>query len=183
MLFLGTPCVFPNLFPLVISLFVGLVSCTFVIRTTAHTQNGLVLLQVQGLRSYPQLGFSWIPAKSARVESTPGWSGRIWARTGCKFDAFGVGMCETEDCGGRLQCDGFGAAPPTSLFEITLGQGDGKDFYDVSMVDAYNLLMLAAPRGVHGECNATGCASDLNQGCPKELQVVGGDGVKGGVVA
>lgn len=73
-----------------------------------------------------------------------------------------MGKCQTGDCGGRLECDGIGATPPTSLFEITLGAGNDKDFYDVSMVDGYNLPLIAAPSGVYGACNATGCASDIN---------------------
>lgn len=80
------------------------------------------------------------------------------------FDATGVGSCQTGDCGGRLECDGIGATPPASLFEITLGIGDQKDFYDVSIVDGYNLPLVAAPRGAHGGCNITGCASDINMG-------------------
>lgn len=75
-----------------------------------------------------------------------------------------MGACQTGDCGGRLQCDGNGATPPASLFEITLGKGNDKDFYDVSIVDGYNLPLVATPRGVYGACNATGCASDINTG-------------------
>ncbi|RZC17855.1 Pathogenesis-related protein 5 [Glycine soja] len=104
-----------------------------------------------------------------------GWSGWIWARTGCTFDAAGVGKCQTGDCGGRLECEGNGSAPPTSLFEITLGAGNGQDYYDVSMVDGNNLPLLALPRGVYGGvCNATGCITDINRGCPRELQLLGG---------
>ncbi|CAN4099194.1 unnamed protein product [Withania somnifera] len=112
-----------------------------------------------------------------------GWSGRIWARTGCTFDASGIGSCQTGDCGGKLECSGLGATPPASLFEITLGVGDNKDFYDVSLVDGYNLPIVAVPQGVNGGCNATGCLSNLNMGCPKELQVMGGYGGEGNVVA
>lgn len=99
-----------------------------------------------------------------RIASVPGWSGRIWARTGCNFDESGVGTCETADCGGRLECDGNGATPPASLFEITLGKGNDKDFYDVSIVDGYNLPFVAQPHGVFGACNATGCSSNINMG-------------------
>ncbi|KAJ7965194.1 Thaumatin [Quillaja saponaria] len=133
----------------------------------------------------PQLsttGFQLDSGQSVKLATVPGWSGRIWARTGCTFDASGIGKCQTGDCGGRLECDGNGSAPPTSLFEITLGKGDDKDFYDVSIVDGYNLPIVAVPRGVYGTCNATGCASDINIGCPKELQVVGGDEQQGGVI-
>ncbi|KAK4351053.1 hypothetical protein RND71_030366 [Anisodus tanguticus] len=127
-------------------------------------------------------GFQLNAGQSTSIPSAPGWSGRIWARTGCTFDASGAGSCQTGDCGGRLECNGAGATPPASLFEITLGTGDTKDFYDVSIVDGYNLPMVATPQGVNGGCNATGCVSNLNMGCPKELQVVGGEG-QGNVVA
>ncbi|KAL2558879.1 Pathogenesis-related thaumatin superfamily protein [Forsythia ovata] len=127
-------------------------------------------------------GFQLDAGQSFRIPSVPGWSGRIWARTGCTFDVSGIGSCQTGDCGGRLECDGIGATPPASLFEITIGVGDEKDFYDVSIVDGYNLPLFAAPRGVHGGCNATGCTADINVGCPKELQVISSDEGEGGVV-
>ncbi|KAK6129358.1 hypothetical protein DH2020_036874 [Rehmannia glutinosa] len=122
----------------------------------------------------PQLvttGFQLDSGQTINIPNVPGWSGRIWARTGCTFDATGVGSCLTGDCGGRLECNGNGAAPPASLFEITLGEE--KDFYDVSIVDGYNLPLVAAPRGVGGGCNVTGCVADINMGCPRELQVIG----------
>ncbi|CAL5367854.1 unnamed protein product [Camellia sinensis] len=127
----------------------------------------------------PQLsttGFELGSSQSVSIPTIPGWSGRIWARTGCNFNELGVGTCQTGDCGGRLECDGMGAVPPASLFEITLGTGIEKDYYDVSIVDGYNLPLVAAPQGVYGECNATGCVADINMDCPKELQVVGEDG-------
>ncbi|KAK9097746.1 hypothetical protein Syun_024791 [Stephania yunnanensis] len=108
-------------------------------------------------------GFQLNSGESVRIGSVPGWSGRIWARTGCTFDKMGAGVCQTGDCGGRLECNGMGASPPASLFEITLGQGNDKDYYDVSIVDGYNIPLVAAPVGVGG-CNATGCVYDLNIG-------------------
>lgn len=118
-------------------------------------------------------GFQLDSGQAVKLASvTPGWSGRIWARTGCTFDATGIGKCQTGDCGGRLECDGNGAAPPTSLFEITLGQGNEQDYYDVSMVDGYNLPLLVLPRGVYGStaCNATGCVTDINRGMSSNLK-------------
>ncbi|KAI7995113.1 Thaumatin-like protein 1a [Camellia lanceoleosa] len=104
----------------------------------------------------PQLlttGFNFDSRRSVRISAFPGWSSRIWARTGCKFD--GMGTCQTGDCGGRLECDGVRVAPPVSLFKITMGTGAiEKDFYDVSIVDGYNLPFIAAPQGVFGVCNA-----------------------------
>ncbi|XP_028054718.1 thaumatin-like protein 1 isoform X1 [Camellia sinensis] len=118
-------------------------------------------------------GFKLDSGQSVKISAFPGWSGWIWARTGCKFDESGMGMCQTGDWGGRLECDGVGAAPPASLFEITMGNvANEKDFYDVSIVDGYNLP----------HCCPTGCVSDLNTGCPKELQVVDGDNSGVGMV-
>ncbi|XP_004241432.1 pathogenesis-related thaumatin-like protein 3.5 [Solanum lycopersicum] len=136
-----------------------------------------------GTPPLPATGFRLDAGQSITIPSVAGWSGRIWARTGCTFDASGIGSCQTGDCGGKLECSGLGATPPASLFEITLGVGDNKDFYDVSIVDGYNLPMVALPQGVNGGCNATGCLSNLNMGCPKELQVMGEYGGEGNVVA
>ncbi|XP_010421292.1 PREDICTED: pathogenesis-related protein 5-like isoform X1 [Camelina sativa] len=140
-----------------------------------------------GTQALPTTGFRLDVGQSVRIPSTLGWSGRIWARTGCNFDANGMGKCMTGDCGGKLECAGNGAAPPTSLFEITLGHGsDDKDFYDISLVDGYNLPIVALPTGggLVGACNATGCVADVNNSCPKELQVMGEEEEqRGGVVA
>ncbi|KAJ6410888.1 hypothetical protein OIU84_007609 [Salix udensis] len=137
----------------------------------------------QAPHNLQELDFAWILVLACAFQVSQGGQVGIWARTGCTFDESGNGTCQTGDCGGRLECNGMGATPPASLFEVTLGTGDVKDYYDVSLVDGYNLPLVAAPVGVHGECNATGCVSDINMGCPKELQLVGDDGGEGGVVA
>ncbi|CAN6182823.1 unnamed protein product [Urochloa humidicola] len=128
----------------------------------------------------PQLsttGFKLDPGQTAQLAAPAGWSGRIWARTGCVFDASGAGVCQTGDCGGRIECRGAGATPPATLFEVTLDGSGGLDFYDVSLVDGYNLPVVAIPRAsAGGACNATGCMADLNRSCPKELQVECGGG-------
>ncbi|KAL5206313.1 hypothetical protein ABZP36_034522 [Zizania latifolia] len=122
-------------------------------------------------------GFRLDPGQSVQLAAPVGWSGRIWARTGCMFDADGAGVCQTGDCGGRMECRGAGATPPATLFEVTLGKGGGLDFYDVSLVDGYNLPVVAIPRAQQGAaCNTTGCMADLNRSCPKELQVDCGGG-------
>ncbi|XP_058747825.1 pathogenesis-related thaumatin-like protein 3.5 [Vicia villosa] len=168
--------------------FYTLLSCTFSSIFTITNNCPYTIwpgtLAGAGTPPLPTTGFQLDSGQAVKLTSVPGWSGRIWARTGCTFDATGIGKCQTGDCGGRLECDGNGAAPPTSLFEITLGQGDQQDYYDVSMVDGYNLPLLVLPRGVYGKsaCNSTGCVTDLNIGCPKELQVVDGDGYQGSVI-
>ncbi|CAH9110991.1 unnamed protein product [Cuscuta europaea] len=127
-----------------------------------------------GTPALPTTGFQLKSGQSVSIPCTPKWSGRIWARTGCTFDTSGAGSCETGDCGGKLECSGMGGKSPCSLFEITLGGWQDKDFYDVSLVDGYNLPMIIAPLGA--QCNSTGCVSNLNMGCPTELQMVGGAG-------
>lgn len=162
--------------------FTNSLACTFIITNNCPFTIWPGTLSGAGTPPLPATGFQLDSGQSITVPTTPGWSGRIWARTGCTFDVTGSGTCQTGDCGGKLQCNGMGATPPASLFEITLGVGDQKDFYDVSVVDGYNLPVVAFPRGARGGCNATGCIQDINMGCPKELQVVGNDGGEGGGV-
>lgn len=138
------------------------VCCTFTISNNCPHIIWPGTLAGAGTPQLPWTGFKLDPGHSARIPAPPGWSGRIWARTGCKFDSTGAGTCQTGDCGGKMPCNGMGALPPATLFEITLGKGKDQDYYDVSLVDGYNLPIYATPTGQQGSCNATGCASDLN---------------------
>lgn len=128
-------------------------------------------------------GFLLPPGASNSFPAPPGWSGRFWARTGCSFDpSTGIGPCSTGDCGGALRCSG-GGVPPVSLAEFTLNGAGGKDFYDVSLVDGYNVGVGVRPASSGaGDCKYAGCHADLNRYCPAELQVVG-EGPGAGVVA
>ncbi|KAG1359416.1 Thaumatin-like protein 1 [Cocos nucifera] len=132
------------------------------------------VLSNSGSPKLDSTGFA-LAAGDSRVLLPPaGWSGRFWARTGCNFDGAGRGSCATGDCGsGQVECNGAGATPPATLAEFTLGGADGKDFYDVSLVDGYNLPVLVE---AGGGCAATGCAQDLNRRCPEELRVGDGEG-------
>lgn len=111
------------------------------------------------------------------MTAPPGWSGRFWARTGCQFNSAGAGKCLTGDCGGELQCR-VGGSTPATLAEFTIGNSiSEKDFYDVSLVDGYNVEVgVRAVRGT-GDCQYAGCVSDLNSRCPVELQVRDVNGV------
>ena len=123
-------------------------------------------------------GFELPKDTSRAFQASTGWSGRFWARTGCTFDGSGSGSCLTGDCGsGQIECNGAGAAPPATLAEFTLGTG-GQDFYDVSLVDGYNLPMIVEGTGGSGLCASTGCTSDLNQQCPAELRASEGSACK-----
>lgn len=124
-------------------------------------------------------GFRLDPGQSHAFTLPTEWGGRFWGRTGCAFDANGMGSCETGDCGSKEKCAGAGGKPPATLAEFQLAGFGGKDFYDVSLVDGYNLPMSVTP--VPGtfvpsdpndpyDCGAPGCTSDLNATCPAELQ-------------
>ncbi|PKA65650.1 Thaumatin-like protein [Apostasia shenzhenica] len=112
----------------------------------------------------------------------PNWSGRIWGRQGCSFDSSGRGRCTTGDCDGVLYCNGRAPIPPVTLAEIRLNFGSRSvDFYNVSVVNGYNIGVLVEPQGGRGTCGCAGCVSDMNKACPRELAILGGPG--GRVVA
>ncbi|KAK9999140.1 hypothetical protein SO802_018743 [Lithocarpus litseifolius] len=96
---------------------------------------------------------------------------RIWARTECIFNGSGVGKCQTGDCGGLFQCQEYGAVPLT-LAEYSLDQFENKDFYDISLVDGFNVPMVFNPTSP--ECLGIDCTGDLNGNCPTELKAPGG---------
>ncbi|KAF5187444.1 Thaumatin-like protein [Thalictrum thalictroides] len=123
-------------------------------------------------------GFTLEKGTSRLLQASTGWSGRFWGRTSCNFDESGQGSCLTGDCGsGQIECNGAGATPPATLAEFTLGSGS-QDFYDVSLVDGYNLPMVVEGTGGIGTCAATGCVTDLNRSCPTELRVGEGEACK-----
>ncbi|CAN4078729.1 unnamed protein product [Withania somnifera] len=120
-------------------------------------------------------GFQLNPGQAIPLTVPAGWSGRLWGRSFCSQDpAAGKFTCVTGDCGsGTIECSG-GAAPPATLTQFTLNGAGGLDFYDVSLVDGYNLPLLVTPQGGTGDgnCSATGCVVDLNGPCPAELKLM-----------
>ncbi|XP_074308227.1 thaumatin-like protein [Silene latifolia] len=105
------------------------------------------------------------------------WSGRIWARQGCTFDhPTGLGACQTGDCGGLLQCKGLGGKPPATLVEMTFGTPTSpQHYYDVSLVDGFNLPISMIPLGGRQDdgdgCGVAACEMNLNVCCPSSLEV------------
>ncbi|KAF5325498.1 hypothetical protein D9619_009727 [Psilocybe cf. subviscida] len=91
-------------------------------------------------------------------------SGRIWGRRNCDFSKNpGPNSCLTGGCNGGL------GVPPATVAEWTLG-GDsstGVDWYDVSLVDGYNLPMrISNNKG----CPVVDCPVDLGPNCPSPLK-------------
>ncbi|KAI4338215.1 hypothetical protein L6164_016559 [Bauhinia variegata] len=117
-------------------------------------------------------GFTLKAGQSAAYTASDGWSGRIWARTGCNFDTNGSGKCKTGDCG-SVNCTSPGS-PPATIAEFTLGP---LDFYDISLVDGFNLPIAVQTFNGTGNCSSAGCDGDLRQSCPSELALKDGDKV------
>lgn len=101
--------------------------------------------------------------------------GRVWARTGCDFDGNGNGRCQTGDCGGVLQCTGYGQAPNT-LAEFGLNKFNDLDFLDISLIDGFNVPMDFLPADGTAGCDKGGprCDADVTAQCPSELKAPGG---------
>jgi hypothetical protein len=130
---------------------------------------------VYGSNSIPDGGgFELASGASTTLTVPANWSGRIWARTYCTTNSDGSFSCETGDCG-ALACNGATGSASATLAEFTLGGGSAPDYYDVSLVDAFNLPMTIAPQGGSG-CTTAGCSANLLTGCPSGLQSVDSSG-------
>ncbi|XP_045787144.1 thaumatin-like protein 1b isoform X2 [Trifolium pratense] len=150
----------------------GLHSATFTIVNKCSYPVWPGILSGAGTVQLATKGFDLKPGESNDVAVPTGWSGRIWGRTLCSTDSAGKFSCITGDCGSsKVECSGSSAIPPATLAEFTLNGAGGMDFYDVSLVDGYNLPMLIEPHGSGGNCTRAGCSVDLNGWCPTELKV------------
>ncbi|KAL8874627.1 MAG: hypothetical protein Q9198_006864 [Flavoplaca austrocitrina] len=93
-------------------------------------------------------GFRLNPGERRDLTVSADWQGRVWGRTNCSFNAAGTApsssgtgvACSTGDCGGTVNCRGTGVIPVT-LAEFTLSSSSGQTFYDISLVDGYNIPM------------------------------------------
>ncbi|KAL5740891.1 hypothetical protein ACOSQ2_030071 [Xanthoceras sorbifolium] len=123
-------------------------------------------------------GFELASKATKPLEVTAPWSGRFWARTECSTDPSGKFTCATADCGsGQVTCNEKGAVPPASLVEFTVAPNNGQDFYDLSLVDGFNLPLSVSPQGGSGpNCTTSSCNGNVNSVCPGELAVKGSDG-------
>ncbi|CAL9100722.1 unnamed protein product [Musa acuminata var. zebrina] len=152
----------------------GALAATFTLTNNCDYTVWPGVLSSAGTAALSTTGFQLQKGESRSLDAPAAWSGRFWGRSRCATDSSGRFSCGTGDCGsGRLECSGGGAAPPATLAEFTLDGSGGMDFYDVSLVDGYNLPMLVVPQGGSGgSCSSTGCLVDLNGLCPSDLKVV-----------
>lgn len=123
---------------------------------------------------------------SVTVTVPNGWEGRFWGRTNCKFDANGNGSCETGNCTAGLYCDGLWGKSST-LAEMKFNGWNDLDFYDVSLIDGFNVPIeivpvpgTFTPNGDKYYAGIAGCETDVNIYAPPELQIKNS---KGDVIA
>ncbi|CAD0082133.1 unnamed protein product, partial [Aureobasidium vineae] len=102
-----------------------------------------------------QTGFELTPGATLSQIVSEDWQGRIWGRTNCSFNAQGRSngggpACTTGDCNGVIPCQAaVSFLPRLTLAEFTLNAGDGQSYYDISLVDGYNLplAIVLVPHG------------------------------------
>ncbi|KAH9953751.1 thaumatin-like protein [Russula dissimulans] len=116
-------------------------------------------------------GWESPPYTSVQFAVPDNWtSGRIWGRRNCNFSTnAGPSACLDGGCNGGLQCDphtGTGT-PPATVAEWTLQSNGSLDYYDVSLVDGFNLPMTIIPSA--SNCSVASCPNDLDPGCPSQL--------------
>ncbi|KAM7255198.1 hypothetical protein ACFE04_020439 [Oxalis oulophora] len=150
---------------------------TFTIRNNCRYTVWPGILTSAGSPPASSTGFELRFGASTNVIIPASWSGRVWGRTECGTNASGRFSCATGDCGsGQVACNGAGGAPPASLIEFTIAPNGKPDFYDVSLVDGFNLPVSATPQGGSVGCKPTSCPADINAVCPSELVLKGGGG-------
>ncbi|KAG2321406.1 hypothetical protein Bca52824_014619 [Brassica carinata] len=160
-----------SIFLVVTYLFVsGVTSRNFTIENKCDYTVWPVVLSGAGFSLSPT-GFILRKGEARVINAPPSWSGRFWGRTFCSTNSTGSFSCATGDCGtGKVECYGNGLSVSSTLAEFTLGGSNGEDFYDISILDGYNLPMMVVPLD-DKTCGSTGCVVDLNVTCPFELRV------------
>ncbi|KAJ7280923.1 thaumatin [Mycena rebaudengoi] len=126
--------------------------CSFTIWPAVFTSSGAQPTQPAGWESAPFTNVSFT------VSNT-------WGRRNCDFSkGSGPNSCLTGGCNGGLVCDSVAgtAAPPVTLAEWFLGN-NLQDFYDVSLVDGFNLPVRIDN---NAGCTVPSCSVDLSPNCP-----------------
>jgi hypothetical protein len=143
-------------------------NCNYTVWPASHTTSGN-----SGNATLATTGFMLKPRENSTITAPAKWTGHFWGRTLCTDSVSKNFSCVTGDCGsGKVACDGRSGSPPLTLAKISLDSANNQDFYDVSLVDGYNVPMEIVPLGGSGKsCNSTGCPTDLNAVCPTELKV------------
>ncbi|CAH1118896.1 unnamed protein product [Phaedon cochleariae] len=126
-------------------------------------------------------GFELQSTETKILNVPDNWAGRLWARTWCDP---GSKHCLTGDCGNKLKCGRRGGAPPATTVEISLKAHRGVDYYDVTLVDGFNIGASVQPENGVGNggnlsCKPASCMHEFKRDCPTELRLNSPHGVLG----
>ncbi|KAF3581981.1 hypothetical protein DY000_02034715 [Brassica cretica] len=114
-------------------------------------------------------GFMLEKGDTRIINATSSWVGNLWGRTECSINSTGQFSCITGDCeSGNIECSSAGT-PTATLAEFNLAYDGGDDYYDVNVMNGYNLPLLVTPE--NGKCKSIGCVVDIKKTCPKELWI------------
>ncbi|KAK8672211.1 hypothetical protein V6N13_110584 [Hibiscus sabdariffa] len=110
------------------------------------------------------------------------WTGSIWLRTKCSYDASQVNFtCETGDCGsGSPDCQSPPPNPPVTLLNFGINQNVVS--YEVSLNSGFNVPVRIQPNGGtlveggSGECPVVDCIKDMGDVCDPSLVAKNKDG-------
>ncbi|KAM7508077.1 hypothetical protein LguiA_018530 [Lonicera macranthoides] len=144
-------------------------ACTFFVRNECPFPIWPATAPNKGHPIIANGGFYLPPDHLKKFPVPEDWSGRLWARTGCNFAYNWKPACETGDCDSKLECNGSIGLPPVTLLQISLL--DDPSFYDISLVDGYNLPVSITTKPYSPKCTISGCVKNLKHMCPQELQV------------
>lgn len=115
----------------------------------------------------PEMSFDLTQGASNSFSKPDAWGGRVWGRY----------MCSGSAGKDLSQCGVPGASNPASLAEFFFNGVGGKDFYDISLVDGFNIPMNIVPSG-GAPPSGYSCGSPKCHitSCPKEFSVLDSTG-------
>jgi len=108
------------------------------------------------------------------------WTGSIWARTKCSFNASYYFSCETGDCGsGFKECQNRPPALPVTLLNFEIKPSFVS--YEVSLNHGHNIPVRIQPDGGSllggaGPCPVVDCIKAISDVCPSPLVAQNSDG-------
>lgn len=126
---------------------------------------GMLGSSTQGVQNY-----NLQHGRSHTLTLPDGWSGRTWGRYHCY---------SAKQRANATQCGAPGRPNPASLAEFTFSAYAGMDFYDLSMVDGFNMAIKISPIGAKKSTSKYNCGSPICAtlpACPQVLTVKGSDG-------
>ena len=122
-------------------------------------------------RTGPYVSGFYLPSQnSIQLWVSHDWTGRIWARTNCTFEG-STGPCFTGSCGDVMNCS-LSGEPPTTLAEFNLLGKYNLSYWDISLVNGFNLPIgiYPSPSGPDPICQWSPATPDgIKALCPEEL--------------